>query len=528
MKTVTLYIETPDGGQQTLTLGDEISIGRTSSAQLVLSDQSLSRLHATIFREGEDVWILDENSSNGTFVGGERIAPERKLKDGDEILLGSHTRIYVEIIESRELKAIGQKPQVEKAADGEMIPPQIITDNKSSSPPPLAKQKKPLPVVPILAGAGSVFIIIFAIAAIFVARSWDKNQSKTVVKATPQPIRASAVIPIRVIDPLGGEDPDDLEDFISSWEGVEVELQAENIEEIKTMSSNGDSKQPTDLVVKVDFWKEQRDKALNHAGVNEPLNPPPQMSGRGFVLQMAKTGELIKSGAYKQPLDFADLAELYLKGTLVELPIATNTYVLDVGGSATGDPFMAFDFDRGGTVPIEPGSEKDNNLKRLAEKLKYDLSNPQHRKQMRMRLLRMYNAKSRELFEELCNAYYQRFKVPLRITSLTRSMDYQISLNQINGNSFRVKSKGSLPPHTSGCAFDMSRKNLSTGEQNFIMAKLAELEIGGKLDSLMEGNANACFHTFIYPDGVGPGHSAPSQPKPAVSQPLKQSLKSGK
>jgi hypothetical protein len=65
----------------------------------------------------------------------------------------------------------------------------------------------------------------------------------------------------------------------------------------------------------------------------------------------------------------------------------------------------------------------------------------------------------------------------------------------------------------------MSRKNLSTGEQNFIMAKLAELEIGGKLDSLMEGNANACFHTFIYPDGVGPNQMAtslPAAPKPAA------------
>ena len=96
------------------------------------------------------------------------------------------------------------------------------------------------------------------------------------------------------------------------------------------------------------------------------------------------------------------------------------------------------------------------------------------------------------------------FKVPLRVTSLLRSMDYQISLNKTNANSFKVSGKGSLPPHTSGCAFDISRKNLTRDEQNWMMKKLAELEGNRKLDSLREGNANACFHSFIYPDGIEP------------------------
>ncbi len=46
--------------------------------------------------------------------------------------------------------------------------------------------------------------------------------------------------------------------------------------------------------------------------------------------QKAKLREMISNG-YKQPLDFADLAEKRLKGELVELPMATESYVLDVG-----------------------------------------------------------------------------------------------------------------------------------------------------------------------------------------------------
>ena len=58
MQKVTLYIEGPDR-QHTVTLENELSIGRTDAAQIILNDPSLSRLHATIFREGDEVWILD-------------------------------------------------------------------------------------------------------------------------------------------------------------------------------------------------------------------------------------------------------------------------------------------------------------------------------------------------------------------------------------------------------------------------------------------------------------------------------------
>lgn len=83
-------------------------------------------------------------------------------------------------------------------------------------------------------------------------------------------------------------------------------------------------------------------------------------------------------------------------------------------------------------------------------------------------------------------------------------MDYQILLNSNNANSFKVTGEGSLPPHTSGCAFDLARKHMPVEEQNFLMNKLAEMERAKRLDALIEYGANACFHVFIYHDRLPP------------------------
>ena len=505
MKEVLLHIEN-GFERRDVNLADEVSFGRANLASVVLDDSTLSRLHATVWREGDDIWIQDESSSNGTFINNQRLSEEHLLKDGDEILLGGSTRIYVEIREYGGQRSESRDQSQEsgiKAADFQN-PSNKVVNPKSQIP---NSQPKGFPLIPVAAGASAFLIVVIAAAAILIIRLRENPSAGGNAPVPVQQIRAGALIPTRVIDPLGGQDPDDIDDLISSWEVEEKPLDASDIEEIKTTTEKGTS----DLKVSVEFWQQQRDKALNHAGAagaeRAGLNSlPPELIGGGVPKQKAKLAELIQTGKYKQPLDFADLAELRLNGTLVELPMATESYVLDVGGSAGDGEFMSFDFDNG-AQPIMPGSPKYQILQKLAadfDGTKYDLNNPRDRKQMRMRLLRMYNANARKVFEEICNAYYQKFKVPLRVTSLTRSMDYQMSLNKNNANSFKVSGKGSLPPHTSGCAFDMSRKNLSADEQNFMMTLLSQMEREHKLDSLREGSDNACFHTFIYPDGVEP------------------------
>jgi hypothetical protein len=182
--------------------------------------------------------------------------------------------------------------------------------------------------------------------------------------------------------------------------------------------------------------------------------------------------------------------------------------VLEVGSNATEAEFTSFDFDANVNSPtVAPGSEEYNTIAQLAANFsghKYDMNNGADRKQMKQRMLRMFHPTARPILTRLAKAYHARFNRPLRITSLSRSMEYQILLNKTNANSFKVRGKGSLPPHTSGCAFDLARKHMTAEEQNFVMDELAKMENEGILDALREGNVNACFHVFIYNDGIPP------------------------
>ena len=53
-----------------------ITVGKMAGVvDLVLNDQSVSRLHARISRDGNRFFITDLNSTNGTFRNGMRLEP---------------------------------------------------------------------------------------------------------------------------------------------------------------------------------------------------------------------------------------------------------------------------------------------------------------------------------------------------------------------------------------------------------------------------------------------------------------------
>jgi hypothetical protein len=70
-------------------LGDEITVGRGGGCGIVLTaDQFVSTVHARVFRRGDDVFVEDLGSRNGTFVNGERISATTKIRRGDRVQFG--------------------------------------------------------------------------------------------------------------------------------------------------------------------------------------------------------------------------------------------------------------------------------------------------------------------------------------------------------------------------------------------------------------------------------------------------------
>jgi hypothetical protein len=76
----------PEAGRR-VELGLEVAIGR-QDADLVLEDPEVSRRHAVLRRSGASVVVEDLDSTNGTFVNGERIRSPITVGPGDQVRVG--------------------------------------------------------------------------------------------------------------------------------------------------------------------------------------------------------------------------------------------------------------------------------------------------------------------------------------------------------------------------------------------------------------------------------------------------------
>ena len=74
-----------------------ISIGRNKTSQIIINNNTVSKDHAIIeFDEDLNATIKDLNSSNGTFVNGEKLKNfPMRLKNGDKIIFGREGTEYV-------------------------------------------------------------------------------------------------------------------------------------------------------------------------------------------------------------------------------------------------------------------------------------------------------------------------------------------------------------------------------------------------------------------------------------------------
>ncbi|MFN8610625.1 MAG: GGDEF domain-containing protein [Vulcanimicrobiota bacterium] len=69
-----------------------MTLGRGADCTLVLDEAGISRNHARIVREGDEYWLEDLGSTNGTYVQDQEIQ-RHALKDGDRLELGESTAL---------------------------------------------------------------------------------------------------------------------------------------------------------------------------------------------------------------------------------------------------------------------------------------------------------------------------------------------------------------------------------------------------------------------------------------------------
>ena len=83
-----------DNGQHFAIRGSNASLGRDATNQIQLRDNEVSRKHARIIRTGNANYeLVDNRSSNGTFVNGRRVT-SHPLRSGDRVQLGRTLLIF--------------------------------------------------------------------------------------------------------------------------------------------------------------------------------------------------------------------------------------------------------------------------------------------------------------------------------------------------------------------------------------------------------------------------------------------------
>lgn len=95
---VTVIVRPGNGSESRLTFDgtQRIVLGRGAGCDVRLPDPSVSVRHASLRAQGADFVLVDEGSSNGTFVGDVRVAPRtsRMIRSGEHARLG---RVWIEV-----------------------------------------------------------------------------------------------------------------------------------------------------------------------------------------------------------------------------------------------------------------------------------------------------------------------------------------------------------------------------------------------------------------------------------------------
>jgi ribosome-associated protein YbcJ (S4-like RNA binding protein) len=135
----------------------DVTVGRRPGSDIVLDNMAVSGNHASLFTIGDDSFIQDLNSTNGTLVNGKKIT-KHHLANGDVVSIGQHSLLYVNEKAARPSDNLA-KTVIITAPPSVEAPPPAAAAAPSSAPAgasiPDTTTKEPKGSLFVLSGANS-------------------------------------------------------------------------------------------------------------------------------------------------------------------------------------------------------------------------------------------------------------------------------------------------------------------------------------------------------------------------------------
>ena len=104
-----------EGKRYEIPEGEGLKLGRAPESDIVIPNDNVSRVHATVQLHNDSIWVQDNNSRNGVFVSGKRVIRPKELRPGSDLEVGDHI-FTLEIAEVSD-----DDPSVVRAVDLEQV-----------------------------------------------------------------------------------------------------------------------------------------------------------------------------------------------------------------------------------------------------------------------------------------------------------------------------------------------------------------------------------------------------------------------
>lgn len=154
-------------GQRLVVKTPVANIGRADYNDLVIPDESVSTTHAKLQRR-EGVWVLvDLDSTNGTFVDGDRVKGETPISPGVTVRFGDISLVFEPTDDAAGVAKGGGTRMLE------VIKTPVPPPAPKAAPPPAPAKAKPKPRPPVVAQkkkgkgcGGSAAVLVLAFVAV--------------------------------------------------------------------------------------------------------------------------------------------------------------------------------------------------------------------------------------------------------------------------------------------------------------------------------------------------------------------------